>query len=85
MPRSSVPAITHVDGSARIQTVGPEVGDFYNMLCHVRDLTGIGVVLNTSFNGPGEPIMERPEEALQFLVTSDLEVLYMDGYRITKV
>ena len=80
-----LPAITHVDGSARIQTVGPEVGDFYNMLCHVRDLTGIGVVLNTSFNGPGEPIMERPEEALQFLVTSDLEVLYMDGYRITKV
>ena len=81
---NDLPAITHVDGSARIQTVSPEVGVFYKLLCCLRDLTGVGVVLNTSFNGPGEPIMERPEEAVQFLVTSDLDVLYMDGYRITK-
>jgi len=79
-----LPAITHVDGSSRLQTVSSEVGDFYRMLQHLKTLTGYGVVLNTSFNGPGEPIMERPEEALHFLLTTDLDALYMDGCRITR-
>jgi carbamoyltransferase len=79
-----LPAITHVDGSSRVQTVSPEVGDFYRMLKHLKTLTGFGVVLNTSFNGPGEPIMERPEEALTFLLTTELDALYMDGCRITR-
>jgi carbamoyltransferase len=64
------PAITHVDGSSRLQTVSPDVGDFYRMLQHLKTLTGYGVVLTTSFNGPGEPIMKRPEEALHFLLTT---------------
>jgi carbamoyltransferase len=79
-----LPAITHVDGSSRVQTVSPEVGDFYRMLKHLKTLTGYGVVLNTSFNGPGEPIMERPEEALAFLLTTEMDALYMDGCRITR-
>jgi len=79
-----LPAITHVDGSSRIQTVSPEVGDFYRLLKHLKTVTGYGVVLNTSFNGPGEPIMERPEEALTFLLTTEMDALYMDGLRITR-
>jgi carbamoyltransferase len=79
-----LPAITHVDGSSRLQTVSSEVGEFYRMLKHLKTLTGFGVVLNTSFNGPGEPIMERPEEALHFLLTTDLDALYMDGFKITR-
>jgi carbamoyltransferase len=79
-----LPAITHVDGSSRLQTVSSEVGDFHKMLQHLKTLTGYGVVLNTSFNGPGEPIVERPEEALHFLLSTDLDALYMDGCRITR-
>ncbi|MBC8338540.1 MAG: carbamoyltransferase [Rhodospirillales bacterium] len=81
---TELPAITHVDGSSRVQTVSAEVGDFYRMLKHLKTLTGFGVVLNTSFNGPGEPIMERPEEALVFLLDTELDALYMDDCRITR-
>jgi carbamoyltransferase len=79
-----LPAITHVDGSSRLQTVSPEVGEFYRMHVHLKNLTGFGVVLNTSFNGPGEPIIEKPEEALQFLLTTNLDALYIDGCRVTR-
>jgi carbamoyltransferase len=79
-----LPAITHVDGSSRLQTVSPEVGEFYHLLVHLKTLSGYGVVLNTSFNGPGEPIIEKPEEALQFLLTTNLDALYIDGFRVTR-
>jgi carbamoyltransferase len=81
---SDLPAITHVDGSSRLQTVSPEVGEFYQLLLHLKTLSGYGVVLNTSFNGPGEPIIEKPEEALQFLLTTNLDALYIDGFRVTR-
>lgn len=82
---SQYPAITHVDGSARIQTVGPDAGEFYEMLLHLKTITGVGIVLNTSFNGPGEPIVESPEEALQFLMSNSLlDVLYIDGFRVKR-
>ncbi|MEW6688690.1 MAG: carbamoyltransferase C-terminal domain-containing protein [Pseudomonadota bacterium] len=79
-----LPAITHVDGSARIQTVGSQCGAFYDVLREFRELTGVPVVLNTSFNGPGEPIVEKPAEALDFLLTSKLDALYMGDFRITR-
>lgn len=79
-----VPAITHVDGSARVQTVNEQCGDFYHVLRAFHQLTAVPMVLNTSFNGPGEPIVERPEEALAFLATTDLDVLYLGGYRVSK-
>lgn len=80
----SLPAITHADGSARIQTVGPENGDFYKLLSAIDRLTGIPVVLNTSFNGPGEPIVETPEEALAMFRKCELDSLYISGYRISR-
>lgn len=79
------PAITHIDGSARVQTVHPEMGEFYNLLNCLYRISGHPLVLNTSMNGPGEPIVETPDNALQFLLNSDLEVLYLQGYRVTKV
>ena len=42
------------------------------------------MVMNTSFNGPGEPIIETPEQALNFLLNTELDVLYIDGYRVQK-
>ncbi len=61
-----------------------EVGGLYKILKHLKNISGISVVLNTSFNGPGEPIVETPEQAISFLLSSKLEVLYIEGRRITK-
>lgn len=75
------PAITHVDGSARVQTVTPETGGLWAILTALHQMCGVPVVLNTSLNGPGEPIVEAEEEAMRFLADSGLDALYMDGVR----
>jgi carbamoyltransferase len=77
-----LPAITHVDGSARIQTVARDCGGFRELLEAFDKETGVPVVMNTSFNGPGEPIVETADDALNFFETSDLDRLYIGGYRI---
>lgn len=77
-----LPAITHVDGSARIQTVAKDCGGFRELLEHFDKETGVPVVMNTSFNGPGEPIVESPEDALNFFEKSTLDRLYIGGYRV---
>ncbi len=81
---NNLPAITHADRSSRIQSVTKESGNFYHLLSEFDRLTGIPVVMNTSFNGPGEPIVETPEHAIQFLLKSELDVLYFDGYRLQR-
>jgi carbamoyltransferase len=82
--RLDAPAITHVDRSARLQTVARDGGAFRRLLEAFFGLTGVPLLLNTSFNGPAEPIVETPQDALGFLVASDLDVLYMDGYRVAR-
>lgn len=82
---SEIPAITHVDGSARVQSVSPECGLFYDVIKEFHQLSGIPVVLNTSFNGPGQPIVETPEQAADFFMQSPLDVLYLGSYRMEKV
>ncbi|HYG86569.1 MAG TPA: carbamoyltransferase C-terminal domain-containing protein, partial [Azospirillum sp.] len=79
-----LPAITHVDGSARIQTVGAMNGEFRRVLESFRARSGLPVVMNTSLNGPGEPIVETPDEALAFLAATTADALYMGGYRIER-
>lgn len=79
-----LPAITHVDGTARIQTVDPSCGQFFHVLAEYKALSGVPVVLNTSFNGPGEPIVETPTEALRFLTETEIDVVYIDGRRFTR-
>ncbi len=81
---NNLPAITHVDGSARVQTVTAETGGLFLILKHLKKLSGCSVVLNTSFNGPKEPIVEKPEEAINFLITTKLDALYLDGKRLTR-
>lgn len=77
------PAITHVDGSARIQTVNKNDGHFYDLLAEFFKITHVPIILNTSFNGPGEPIVETPFDAVKFFVGSNLDVLYLESYKIT--
>ena len=80
-----VPAITHVDGSSRIQTVNEDSPELYGILTEFDQLTGIPVLLNTSFNGPGEPIIENPEEAITFFLESNLDALFIENFEITKL
>jgi len=79
-----LPAITHVDGTARIQTVEPEDGAIHAVLENFFALSGAPVLLNTSFNGKGEPIVQSPADALRFFAASTLTALYLDGFKITR-
>jgi carbamoyltransferase len=76
VPRSSIPAVTHVDYSARIQTVHADTNPRYHaLISRFKQLTGCGVVVNTSFNIRGEPIVCGPEDAFRCFMGSDIEVL----------
>lgn len=73
--RTLIPAVTHVDGSGRFQTVGPENGPIYDLLCAFYRRTGVPVLLNTSFNLASEPIVETPSDALFDLVLTDIDAV----------
>ena len=76
VPRSDIPAVTHVDYSARIQTVHSETNPrYHNLLSAFKKLTGCPVLVNTSFNIRGEPIVGTPEDAFRCFMGSDIEVL----------
>lgn len=80
-----IPAVTHVDKSARVQCVNQDCGEFYRLLKKFDQLTGIPIVLNTSFNGPGEPIVETPMEAIEFLLkNNDIHTVFIQNYKVTK-
>lgn len=79
-----LPGITHVDGSARVQTVDATCGEFHRVLGQFKQLTGVPVVLNTSFNGPGEPIIDSPEDAIRFAETSEIDGLYIGSYKVSR-
>lgn len=83
--RAVLPAITHVDGSARIQTV--EYGqnpEFHDLLTEFEQVTGIPILLNTSFNGRAMPIVETPKEAIEMLTTSPLHALVIGKTLVVK-
>jgi len=76
VPRSSIPAITHVDYSARVQTVHPETNlRYHKLLSRFKELTGCPVLVNTSFNVRGEPIVSTPEDAFRCFMGTELDVL----------
>jgi len=76
VPRSDIPAVTHVDYSARIQTVHMETNPrFHALISRFRALTGCPVVVNTSFNVRGEPIVCTPEDAFRCFMGTDIEML----------
>jgi carbamoyltransferase len=76
VPRSDIPAVTHVDYSARIQTVHADTNPRYHqLLTRFEQLTGCPVLINTSFNVRGEPIVSTPEDAFRCFMGSDIEFL----------
>jgi carbamoyltransferase len=76
IPRSSIPAVTHVDHSARIQTVHQETHPRYHtLLSAFKARTGCPVIVNTSFNVRGEPIVATPEDAFRCFMGTEIEIL----------
>jgi len=85
VPRSVVPAITHVDYSARIQTADKERnGLYYDMIKAFYDLTGCPVIINTSFNVRGEPIVCSPKEAYTCFMRTEMDYLIMGSFLLDK-
>jgi carbamoyltransferase len=83
--RAEVPAVVHVDGSGRVQTVGDEGSPrFRRLLERFAAATGVPLVLNTSFNLNGEPIVDSPDDAIRTFYSCGLEVLYLGDVRIHK-
>ena len=82
--RSSVPAITHVDYSARVQTVDERHGRFYRLMKKFHETTGCPVIVNTSFNLSWEPIVLTPQEAYHTFMQSEMDMLVLEDFVLQK-
>ena len=80
-----MPAVTHLDYSARVQTVHRDSNPrYWKLLNTFKDLTGYGVIVNTSFNVRGEPIVCTPEDAYVCFMRTDMDYLVMEDYIFEK-
>jgi carbamoyltransferase len=83
--RSTIPAVTHVDYSARVQTVSESRnGRYYRLIKRFEELTGSGVIVNTSFNVRGEPIVSSPEDAYRCFMATEMDVLVLENHILYK-
>jgi carbamoyltransferase len=83
--RDVIPAITHVDGSGRLQTVMKKFNPAYHRMIEIfGEKTGVPVILNTSFNLKGEPIVETPAQAFNTFSRSEMDVLFLGNYVVEK-
>jgi len=82
--RDEIPAVTHVDGSGRLQTVSQELNPrYYQLILDFERITGVPVVLNTSFN-ENEPIVCMPNDAVECFLKTKMDVLYLGNYRLQR-
>lgn len=85
VPRSRIPAVTHVDYSARIQTVSEKDNPkFYNLIKAFKKITGCSVLVNTSFNVRGEPIVCSPDDAYTCFMRTDMDILILENFMLYK-
>ena len=83
--KARIPEVVHQDGTARVQVVSEEVNPrYYRLLQRMQELTGNGVVLNTSLNRRGEPMVCSPHDALVMFLGCDLEYLMLEDFLVTK-
>ena len=83
--RSEVPAVTHVDYSARVQTVKREINNrFYDLIVKFKEKTGCPLLVNTSFNVRGEPIVNTPTDAFNCFMGTDLDKLVIGNCYLDK-
>jgi carbamoyltransferase len=84
-PRSDIPAVTHVDYSARVQTISrDDHSEYYDVVRAFQELTGCGVVVNTSFNVRGEPIVCSPQDAYKCFMRTEMDVLVLENFLLRK-
>jgi carbamoyltransferase len=82
---AKIPAVTHVDGSGRLQTVTKKTNPWlFDVVTHFKELTGVPIILNTSFNINGEPIVRTPDDAISTFFNSGLENLVIGNYFVKK-
>ncbi|MEG4804027.1 carbamoyltransferase [Microcoleus sp. ARI1-B5] len=85
IPRSEIPAVTHVDYSARIQTVHKETNPrYYDLINHFEERSGCSILVNTSFNVRGEPIVCTPEDAYRCFMRTEMDYLVLENFLIPK-
>ncbi len=83
--RSDIPAVTHVDYSARVQTVGPDdMPEYYQLLKSFDERTGCGLLVNTSFNVRGEPIVCTPQDAYRCFMRTEMDMLVLEDCILLK-
>jgi carbamoyltransferase len=83
--RSEIPAVTHIDYSARIQTVHEETNPrYYKLINRFKEITGCPVIVNTSFNVRGEPLVCTPEDAFRCFMGTELDVLIIENFYLSK-
>jgi len=80
-----IPAVTHVDGTGRLQTVSKNTNPlYYDLISEFNKITGVPVIINTSMNVMGEPIVNTPEEAYQMVVKTDMDYIVMGNNIVVK-
>ncbi|MCC3424805.1 MAG: carbamoyltransferase [Microcoleus sp. PH2017_01_SCD_O_A] len=85
IPRSEIPSVTHVDYSARIQTVHKETNPrYYDLISHFEERSGCSILVNTSFNVRGEPIVCTPEDAYRCFMRTEMDYLVLENFLIPK-
>ena len=83
--RQQIPAVAHIDGTARLQTVSQKNDVlFYQLISAFERITGVPVILNTSFNVAGEPLVETPEDAVHCFRTTEMDYLVMGPFLVHK-
>ena len=84
--RSRLPAVTHVDGTSRVQTVFRDQSPrYYRLIERFGQATGVPVILNTSFNRKGEPIVNTPENAFNTFSKSEMDSLVLENFLVEKM
>ncbi len=85
IPRSEIPSVTHVDYSARIQTVHKETNPrYYDLISHFEERSGCSILVNTSFNVRGEPIVCTPEDAYRCFMRTEMDYLVLENFLLPK-
>ena len=83
--KARLPGITHIDGSARVQTITKKDNPlFYSLIENFYRVTNVPILLNTSLNIKGQPIVETPEEAIQAFLESDIDSLVINHFLVMK-
>ena len=80
-----IPAVTHVDGTARLQTISKDTNAlFYGLINEFYKITDVPVLINTSMNVRGEPIVNTPEQAYNMIVKTDMDYIVLGNYIVKK-